>query len=289
MRIPLVYGRKADAELEHNAAANYVLLKEGAPGMESENESSYEKGVLARKAELFPGVCISRSWELFKAQFSQVFVATLLVTVASWGVGAVPYFGIFLSGAIHGVLYGGLYAFFLKLIRGQKADLGDAFSGFSPAFPQLLLAGGITSLLTLLVAGVLALPFLIAVIPSVILMLKHSESAWPVLPGLLAVVGLCAGAAAGLALSTLWVFTVPLVMDRKMEFWPAMELSRKVVMGIFWRVLGLVISAGIIVVSGVLLCGVGLLFTLPIGFGAIAYGYETLFGQQEESLSAHGF
>lgn len=253
--------------------------------MEPESESSFEKSVLDRQAELFPGVCISRSLDLFKAQFSQVFVATLLVTVASWGVGAVPYFGIFLSGAIHGVLYGGLYAFFLKLMRGQKADLGDAFSGFSPAFPQLLLAGGVTSLLTLLVVGLLAFPFMIAVIPSILLMIKHSESAWPVVPGLLAIAGLCAGAAAGLGLSTLWIFTVPLVMDKKTDFWPAMELSRKAVMRSFWGVLGLVLSAGIITVSGILLCGIGILFTLPIGFGAIAYGYETLFGQQGENLA----
>ena len=247
--------------------------------MEPEAESAFASEVLSRKVELYPGVCLSKSWELFKAQFSQVFVATLLVTVASWGVGAVPYFGIILSGAIHGVLYGGLYAFFLKLIRNQKADLGDAFSGFSPAFPQLLLAGGVTSLLTIFAVGMLALPFLLAVIPSIFLMVKHADSAWPVLPGVFAILGLCAGVVAGLILSTLWIFTVPLVMDKKLEFWPAMELSRKVVTRCFWKVLGLVITAGLVVFCGILFCGIGILFTMPIGFGAVAFAYEEIFGK----------
>lgn len=231
-----------------------------------------------RGVDLNPGVCISKSWELYKARFSEVFVATLLVSVASWSVGAVPYFGIFLSGAIHGVLYGGLYAFFLKIIRGQKAELSDAFSGFSPAFPQLLLAGGVTSFLTLAAIGLLALPFLIAFIPSIILLVQHPHSVWPAFPGVLAVLGILLGAMAGFCLAVLWIFTVPLVMDRKMEFWPAMELSRKVVMRHFWKVVGLVLSAGVLAVVGVLLCGIGLLFTMPIAFGALAYGYETIFG-----------
>lgn len=232
-----------------------------------------------RGVDLSPGVCISKSWELYKARFSEVFVATLLVSVASWSVGAVPYFGIFLSGAIHGVLYGGLYAFFLKIIRGQKADLSDAFSGFSPAFPQLLLAGGVTSFLALAAICILALPFLFAFIPSIILWAQHdSHSAWPAFPGIITVLGIFLAAMAGFCLTVLWIFTVPLVMDHKMEFWPAMELSRKVAMRHFWKVVGLVLGAGVVAFVGVLLCGIGLLFTMPISFGALAYGYETIFG-----------
>src|SRR5262245_37586370 len=141
--------------------------------------------------------------------------------MASWMVGAVPYFGVFLSGAIHGVLYGGLYIFFLKLIRGQKAEISDAFAGFSPLFPQLLLAGGITSIVTLIVVGILALPFFLAVVPAIFLMAKHSGSAsWPIFPGVFAIIGLIIGAIAGFVLLTLWIFTVPLVADKKMEFWP---------------------------------------------------------------------
>lgn len=248
--------------------------------MESETGSAFADGVLSRNIALYPGVCLSKSWELFKAQFSQVFVATLLVSIASWGIGMVPYFGLLISGAIHGVLYGGLYAFFLKIIRNQKADLGDAFSGFSPAFPQLLLAGGVTSVLTIFAVGLLALPFLIAVIPSIFLMIEHSDSAWPVLPGVLGILGLVAGVAAGLFLSTLWIFTVPLVMDKKLEFWPAMELSRKVGMRYFWKILGLVVLAGLVAAGGFLLCGIGILFTMPIAFGTIAYAYEEIFGRK---------
>lgn len=234
--------------------------------------------VLSRQVDLSAGECLSKSWDLFKRYFSQIFVAALLVNVASWSVGAVPYFGIFLSSAFHGVLYGGLFVFYLKLIRGQKAEIADAFSGFSPAFPQLLLVGGVTGLLTCAVVVLLALPFLLAVVPSIIFMANHTDGAWPVFPGALAVAAVLVAMMAGFFLTSLWIFAVPLVIDRKLEFWPAMELSRKVVLQRFWNVAALLLAAAVVALVGIFGCGIGILFTVPIAFGAVVYGYETIFG-----------
>jgi uncharacterized membrane protein len=233
---------------------------------------------IRRAQNLYPGLCLSQSYELFRAQFSQVVVATLLVTAVSWSVGAVPYFGILLSGAIHGVLYGGLYAFFLKLIRGGKPEIGDTFSGFSRDFPQLLLVGGATSILTVFVMTVLAVPFLLAMLPAFISFFNNPDSGFPAAPGFLALAGMCTAIGAGFLCALIWMFAVPLVMDRKMEFWPAMELSRKVTLSAFGRIAGLLLISGLVAFSGMLLCGVGMFFTMPIAFGAIAYAYNDIFG-----------
>ena len=42
------------------------------------------------------------------------------------------------------VFFGGLYGYYLKLIRGEPAEMADAFSGFSRAFVPLVLLGVVT-------------------------------------------------------------------------------------------------------------------------------------------------
>ena len=41
----------------------------------------------------------------------------------------------------------------------------------------------------------------------------------------------------------------------------------------------LVILVGLLNVVGVMMCCVGLLFTMPIGFAALMYAYETIFAE----------
>ena len=89
------------------------------------------------------------------------------------------------------VLVGGLYLFFIRRIRGENVEIGDVFSGFSLAFAPLALAGLLTWLLTTI--GLVLC----------------------ILPGIYLVVG--------------YVFVPALVIDKKMDFWPAMEVSRQVV------------------------------------------------------------
>jgi GYF domain 2 len=137
-----------------------------------------------------------------------------------------------------GVFVGGLYNYYLKRLRGQPAALGDAFGGFTLAFVPLMLAGLVSWLLT--VVG-----FICLVIP-------------------------------GIYLAVAWVFTMPLVIDRKLEFWTAMEVSRRVVTAQWWRIFGLLILAWLIAVLGLLGCGIGFFVTLPIAIGAVASAYDTL-------------
>jgi len=40
-----------------------------------------------------------------------------------------------------------------------------------------------------------------------------------------------------------WIFSIPLVADKRLEFWSAMELSRKVVTRVWFPMLGLLIVA----------------------------------------------
>jgi hypothetical protein len=111
----------------------------------------------------------------------------------------------FAGAFLGGVLYGGLYLLYLKRIRGQAASLGDGFAGFSQAFIQLLLAGFVSALLT-------GIAYLFCMFPWVYFKIA-------------------------------WIFCLPLVIDKRLEFWTAMELSRKVVTRVWLKVFCLALVA----------------------------------------------
>jgi hypothetical protein len=161
--------------------------------------------ILARHPEVQIGRCLSQSWKLLSANFGLLFGATSLVWLIGIICQFVPFAGIVYS-VMRGVLYGGLYLIFLSRIRGQPAAASDVFAGFRLAFVQLLLAGFLSALLsTLGVCCCLILP--------------------------------------GIYLFIAWIFSVPLVADKGMEFWSAMELSRKVVTRVWFEMFGLVLVA----------------------------------------------
>src|SRR5439155_25859335 len=96
------------------------------------------------------------------------------------------------------VFQGGLQWLFLKRRRGKPADIGEVFAGFSLAFVPLLLAGVVAHLLVGIGLALCILP--------------------------------------GIYLLVAWRMFVPLlIMDKGLEFWQAMELSRKVVTRHWWQ------------------------------------------------------
>jgi Tfp pilus assembly protein PilF len=115
-----------------------------------------------------------------------------------------------------------------------------AFTGFRQPFPHLVIAGFLASLLT-------ALGFVCLVLPGVYLFVA-------------------------------WMFTFPLIVDRRLDFWPAMHLSRKIISKHWWKFLGLLIVLGLINVLGIAACGFGLFITFPITFAALAYAYQDITG-----------
>jgi hypothetical protein len=71
---------------------------------------------------------------------------------------------------------------------------------------------------------------------------------------------------------------VGMIIDRRMEFWPAMELSRRVLTKHWWNVFLFMLVCGLINFGGALLCGLGLFITWPLTFLATTLLYEDLFG-----------
>jgi uncharacterized membrane protein len=141
---------------------------------------------------------------------------------------------------IGGHLAAGFYVFALRQARGQPADFGDFWRAFQAFLPFFLL-GILTKLLT-------GIGLVLCILP-------------------------------GIYLAVSYMLVYPILWDTGMDFWDAMELSRKVVTAHWfsWFAFALLIVA--MNIAGVLLCGVGLLATIPISYCAVAAAYEEVLGR----------
>ncbi len=148
--------------------------------------------------------CLVRGWQLWKSNFAFFFAATFMVWTIMMALQFLPLLEL-VYWPLRGVLYGGLCIVFLKRLRGQAAHPNEVFSGFGGGFIQLVLVGMLTSMLTWL-------GFFFCVIP-------------------------------GIYFGILWIFSIPAAADKQVEFWPAMELSRKAVSGQWSKVFVLVLIA----------------------------------------------
>ena len=215
--------------------------------------------ILARDYTLDIGSCLRRGWALLRSDFWPfVGITALLMALLGFassiggasirhgpaGQNSAEITSVF-TVLVWGPLMGGLSLYYLKKIRGQKTTVETAFSGFTNRFLHLFLAGFVTGLLTWL--GFICL----------------------ILPGIYLLVA--------------WMFTLPLVMDKQIDFWPAMELSRRVVTKHWWKFLGFGIVLMLLTFAGVLMFFVGVFVMSPLVLAALMYAYEDIFGGAKQA------
>jgi hypothetical protein len=219
---------------------------------------------LERDYELDIGGCVSRGWELVKTNFWPIVGITALIMLLTMAINQV--LGLFtrpaidamisehrvspggiaiivlttiVSCPIYAVFIAGLFKYYLKLIRGEEAGIGDAFSGFGRSIGQLVLLGLVMNILTII-------GYVLCLVP-------------------------------GIYLAVAWFFSIPLVIDKQMGFWEAMEASRKMVHKHWFLVFVFLLVYGLLSMAGIIACCIGIFVTLPIGLGALMYAYETIF------------
>ncbi|MBI5775096.1 MAG: DUF4339 domain-containing protein [Verrucomicrobia bacterium] len=246
-----------------------------APTGQSSSAPTAEE-ILSRGDDLFRiGSCVSRGWELLKANFGAIFGGTIVFLLIIGGLtvfAEIPIIGLVATAAslvVSGPLTGGLYRLYLKCIRNRGAGVGEIFSGFQSGFLQLMLAHIVPGLL----AALSAMPGGIVIVVAI----RAIGLSNPV-GVLLLVVGILLALVPAIYFSICWMFTLALVADREMDFSQAMQLSRSVVKKHWGSAFCLGLVVGLVNVAGALACLVGLLVSIPIGFGAFLYAYEDIFG-----------
>lgn len=187
------------------------------------------------------GEYLGRGWDLLQPKLG-IFAGYVLVL---FGIGLalsfVPFVvGLIVNTIISPPLYAGLFIVAHKLILEEPVEFGDFFKGFEK-FGVFLAAGLVSSLLTFLGT-------LLCIIPGIYLGIAYS-------------------------------FTLLFIIDQGLEFWPAMENSRKLVTRNFFPMFGFLLLLGLINLGGAILCGLGLLLTVPLTYCAMTVAYMDIVDQ----------
>ncbi|HEY6229681.1 MAG TPA: hypothetical protein VIW64_00330 [Pyrinomonadaceae bacterium] len=215
-----------------------------------------------------PIECIKAGWDLIKTQY-WLFVGMTLVgyLIASF----VPF------GILMGPMWCGLYLALFQTRRGQPIEFGVLFKGFD-FFGDSVIA-------TLLHV----LPMMVIIIPAYLIFylsmfgMMASSNGQPdptAMMGFFGVFGLVFVVIiiAVLVISVVFIFSYPLIVDRRLSGLNAVKLSIRAGFANFWRLLGMLLLVGLLCCAGLVLCYVGIFLVLPVYFGAIAAAYEQVFG-----------
>lgn len=231
----------------------------------------------ARDYDVNLGDYLNRSWAMFKANPGGIIGASVLVYLAIMAINIIPYLSVVLSFFLMGPLMGGLWLYYLKCLRNQYPQVGDAFSGFGPRYWQLVLVQLIPTLIMMGLGLLLAIASVAVLIPSIA---ARASGGGPTSPLVFVILGLVflVIMAVMIYFSVCWLFALPLTADKRMPFWPALQLSRRVVMKHWWLTFWVMLVGGLLGMLGMLACFVGLLITGPVAFGIWACHYEKVFG-----------
>lgn len=221
---------------------------QAAPARVTVSPEAYANAVLAKGRTVEIGRSIGRGWDLLWKNFGLFAIVFLIMLGITLGLAFIPVVGFIGLFVIGGPLTGGMWWICLKRIRGQPADVGDLFEGFRRCFLPLFLANLVVSILT-------TIGLLVCLLP-------------------------------GIYLAVAWAVALPLVIDKNMDFWPAMEVSRRVITRHWWAVLGLVIVGFFVQLLGLIALVVGVLPAMGIVQIAYAYVYEDFFGDAEAQVTS---
>jgi uncharacterized membrane protein len=190
------------------------------------------------------GEWIEKGFNLYKENFGILVLASLIAVIVS----AIT------VGVLAGPMAAGVLLIIFQLIdrKEPKPEVGTLFRGFDFF---------LHSFLFFIIWGIAIF------IASLIL-------------GLVPCIGQLASLFVVFVAHALLMFGLFLIVDRKMEFWPASVESFNMVKQNFWPFLGFSIVSNLIGSIGAVACGIGVVFTLPIQVCILTVAYREIFDEK---------
>lgn len=148
---------------------------------------------------------------------------------------------------IQGSLIAGFHIYTMKKLMGRRAEFADLFKGFNFFIPALVAS--------LLIGLFTFVGFLLLIIP-------------------------------GLIVAAMYKFTYLFIVDKRMDFWQAMQASHAVVKNDYFGFTMFLILAFLVNVLGFCCLIVGLLVTVPMTFAAITVAYKEVVGFEPRTVEA---
>lgn len=151
------------------------------------------------------GHAFGRAWQLANEHFGLIFGACFLAWMGITGLLLFPYIGPYLEIAFFGPIFGGLFLIFLKVIREGDASPSDVIVLARVNAGQLIVVSVVATLLVQIATLCLCVP--------------------------------------GIYLQIAWLLAIPLAADKKLDFWKALETSRRTVTRHWFKFCGLFVFA----------------------------------------------
>ncbi len=185
---------------------------------------------------------LKEGWETFKSRPGEFIVFTLIIAVVTALFSRLDVPGSLLASLVTAPLYAGFIIVVFLLFKGKEAQFGDFLKGFNYFLP-LVLASIVMSILITIGTFLLILP--------------------------------------GIYLAVSYMFVTMLIVDYRMEFWQAMETSRKIVTKNWFSLFVLFLVLLVINLLGALALGIGLLVTMPLSVCSVCVAYRDIIGLHE--------
>jgi len=148
---------------------------------------------------------------------------------------------------IQGPLIAGMHIYTMKKLLGRRAEFADLFLGFNYFVPTLVAS--------LVIALFVSIGTILCVIP-------------------------------GLVVAAMYKFTYLFIVDKRMDFWPAMQASHAVVKRDYVGFTLFLILMALVDLLGILCCVVGIFVALPVTFAAITVAYKEIVGFDQRTVDA---
>jgi uncharacterized membrane protein len=189
--------------------------------------------------EVKVGDYFKAGWELFKKYPAGFVGYFIIVIITTLVLQLVPVIGWLAGFALASPLNAGFFVVSAKLLKNQTPEFTDFFSGFK-FFLQLALLGVVSSIL-------ICIGLILLIAPGVYLIVSY-------------------------------LFALMFIVDRGLDFWPAMETSRRSVQTRWFGIFLLFLLLLLLNLGGLLLLGVGLLVSVPLTHCIITVAYADIFG-----------
>jgi hypothetical protein len=194
-----------------------------------------------QKVQVRFSVWIEEAFIIYRNNFKTLVLASILVLVISS----------ITAGILAGPMLAGLASMLLDLRdkKEPKSEVGRVFKGFDYFVPS----------------------FLYVVVWGIAIFVASA------IVGFIPLIGQLAALFVVYAAQAFLMFGLFLIVDRKMEFWPASQDSINTVKTNFWPLFGLSVVAGVIGGLGAIAFGIGIVFTIPIQGCILTVAYRKVY------------
>jgi uncharacterized membrane protein len=148
---------------------------------------------------------------------------------------------------LQGPLFVGFHIFCAKKLFGKRAEFADLFTGFNFFIPSLVAS--------LLLSLFVSIGTLFCIIP-------------------------------GLVIAAMYKFVYLFILDKRMDFWPAMQASHAVVKNDYFGFTMFLVALIGVDILGVLCFVVGIFIAIPVTIAAITVAYRDVVGFEQRTIDA---